>query len=240
MGRGGQNTEDEKAKEDQEEAKRRKCRKVEHGKRKRQTECGKPEKKGRKTEKKEGNRQESKMNEEGCERAERGSRRRTSGDIRLGKEVSSEKRESGALGQILNDDKNHAGPVHQVSHINQQVDGCQDGHSQSLVPSAHKVGDLISAAGITGPLGLASQLLFELVERPEDQSAGVEEDGEQIHYQQQNGEEGQSIVTVHQALKEGHNIQKEADGIHGHTPHQGRLVLVQVGTADEGEDDTGH
>ena len=34
---------------------------------------------------------------------------------------------------------------------------------------------MIAAAVITGPLGLAAQLLTELVERPEDQSAGVEE-----------------------------------------------------------------
>ena len=38
----------------------------------------------------------------------------------------------------------------------------------------------------------------------------------------------------------GHCCQGEADGVHGHTPHQGWLVLIRVGVAEEGEDDTRH
>ena len=49
---------------------------------------------------------------------------------------------------------------HQVSHIKQQVDGCQDGHSQSLVPVAHVSSELISAGRITGSLGLALAILW--------------------------------------------------------------------------------
>ena len=52
--------------------------------------------------------------------------------------------------------QNLAGPVHQVGHIHQQVDGCQDGHSQSLVPDAAIVGKLINAARISVPVGLST------------------------------------------------------------------------------------
>ena len=79
-------------------------------------------------------------------------------------------------GLVLSPYRNLASPVHQVRRVNQQVDGCQDGHSQSLDPGAYEV---VDTAGITGPLGLPAEFLIELVERPEDQSADVEEDGEQ-------------------------------------------------------------
>lgn len=70
--------------------------------------------------------------------------------------------------------RNLAGPVHQVSHVNQQVDRCWDGHSQSLVSEVHVVGEPADAAHITGLLGLSAKLLIELVEWPEDQSADIE------------------------------------------------------------------
>ena len=76
--------------------------------------------------------------------------------------------------------RNLVGPVPQVGHVRQQVGGCQDGHSQVLVPGAHVGGEPISAVLlITGPLRLPTQLLIELVEWPEDQSADVEEHDEQ-------------------------------------------------------------
>ena len=88
-------------------------------------------------------------------------------------------RGSGVPGLIFSPYRNLMSPVHQVSHVNQQVDGCQDGHSQALVPGAHVVGELVPAVPITGPLGLPAELLAELVERSEDQSTDIEEDEEQ-------------------------------------------------------------
>ena len=130
---------------------------------------------------------------------------------------------------------------HQVGHIKQQVDGCQDGHSQSLVPVAHVSSELISAGRITGSLGLAAQLLIELIERPEDQSADVEEDAKQGQPKLGNREaDGQPIVTVEQAQQDGQGPQDETGGVHSHAPHQGWLVLVQGGVADESEDDASH
>lgn len=41
-------------------------------------------------------------------------------------------------------------------------------------------------------------------------------------------------------FQDGHGHQDGADGVHGHTPPQGQMVLVQGGVADEGEDDTSH
>ena len=81
--------------------------------------------------------------------------------------------------QALSSYRELAGPVHQTSHINQQVGGCQDGHNQALVPRAQVGSEPINAVLITGPLGLPTQPLIELVEWPEDQSAGVEEHDEQ-------------------------------------------------------------
>ena len=101
---------------------------------------------------------------------------------------------------------------------------------------------MTTAAHIAGPLGLSPQLLVELVEGPEDRCGGVEEDGEHSLHPQQKGEaEGKLfvVVTVTPIHKEVHDPQDEAAGVHGHTPHQGRLVQVQVSVADEGEDDVG-
>ena len=84
---------------------------------------------------------------------------------------------------------------------------------------------------------------MELVEGPDDHCREIEEDGEHRLHPQQTGEaEGKLfvVVTVTPIHEEVHDPQDEADGIHGHTPHQGRLVLVQVSVADEGEDDVGH
>ena len=80
------------------------------------------------------------------------------------------------------------GPVYQVSHVNQQVDRCWDGHSQSLVSEVHVVGEPTDAAHITGLLGLSAKLLIELVEWPEDQSADIEQDGEQAEHKLEEGE----------------------------------------------------
>ena len=88
-------------------------------------------------------------------------------------------RGSGVPGLIFSPYRHLAGPVPQVGHINQQVDGCQDGHSQALVPGAHVIGELFHAVLITGPLGLPAELLAELVEWPEDQGTDIQEDGEQ-------------------------------------------------------------
>ena len=112
-----------------------------------------------------------------------------------------------------------------------------------LVPGADKDADLITAAQISGPLGLPPKLLEELVEWPEDHGGGVEEDGEHSLQPQQTGDgEGQLfvVVTVTPIHKEVHGPQDEADPVHGHTPHQGRLVQVQVSVAGEGQDDVGH
>ena len=101
---------------------------------------------------------------------------------------------------------------------------------------------MITAAHIAGPLGLPPQLLVELVEGPDDHCREIEEDGEHRLHPQQTGEaEGKLfvVVTVTRIHEEVHGPQDEADGLHGHTPHQGRLVLVQVSVADEGEDDPG-
>ena len=112
-----------------------------------------------------------------------------------------------------------------------------------MVPDADKDADLITAAYIAGPLGLPPKLLVELVEWPEDHGGGIEEDGEHSLQPQQMGDgEGQLfvVVTVTAIHKEVHGPQDEADPVHGHTPHQGRLVQVQVSVAGEGQDDVGH
>ena len=70
------------------------------------------------------------------------------------------------------------GRDHQVNHVNQQVDGCQGDHSQLLVPDAHAIPSI--AACISRPLGIPAKLLVELIERPEDSSSGIEEDGEHV------------------------------------------------------------
>ena len=101
--------------------------------------------------------------------------------------------------------------------------------------------ELISAGHITGSLGLAAQALTELIERPEEQSADVEEDGKQGQPKLGNGEaDGQPVVTVDQAQQDGQGPQDETGGVHSHAPHQRRPVLVQGGVADEGEDDASH
>lgn len=187
----------------------------------------------------EGNRSESRRSQEG----ERGARERTSEDLGTRERLSAEKRgEDGEpLGGASDPDKDQAGRVHQVGHVSQQVDGCQDGHSQTSVPGAHVIGVPVAAAWIHGPPGMAAILLVELVERPEDQSRGIEEDGDQGQPGQESGEgDGQHVRAVAQVQQDGHSRQDEADGVHGHAPLQGWLVLVQVGVADEGEDDTGH
>lgn len=90
-------------------------------------------------------------------------------------------------------------------------------------------------------MGLATVLLVELVERPEYHCRGIEEDGEQGQPRQESGEgDGQHVGAVAQVQQDGHGCQDEADGIHSHTPFQGRLVLVQVSVDDEGKDDAGH
>ena len=97
----------------------------------------------------------------------------------LGKDTSCEQRWSGVPGLVLSPYRNMVGPVHQVGHVNQQVDGCQDGHSQSLVPDAYIVGKSMLTAHVPGPLGLPAKLFIKLVERPEDQSTNVEKDRQQ-------------------------------------------------------------
>ena len=56
-----------------------------------------------------------------------------------------------------------------------------------MILEAHVVGKLTTAAHDTGPLGLPPELLIELVERPEDHSADVEEDGERGEHKLENG-----------------------------------------------------
>ena len=137
--------------------------------------------------------------------------------------------------------RNLVGPVPQVGHVRQQVGGCQDGHSQALLPGAHAVGSSINAVHIAGLLGLPAILLIKLVERPEDQSSEVEEDRQQVQSQMKNGEgDGQPVLPFFPVHQHGHNCQDEADGIHGHAPLQGWLVYVQGGVADEDKDNTGH
>ena len=144
-------------------------------------------------------------------------------------------------GLVLSPYRNLASPVPQVSRVNQQVDGCQDGHSQSLVPEAHVIVEPIDAAHITGPVGLSAKLLIELVERPEDQSADIEEDGEQAEHKLKNGiQAGQPALPFAQVQQDGQGCWDEADGLHGHTPLQGRLMKVQGGVDDAGEDETSH
>ena len=148
-----------------------------------------------------------------------------------------------STGDILSPYRNLVGPVPQVDHAHQQADGCQDGHSQQVILEAHVVGELTTAAHDTGPLGLPPELLIELVERPEDHSADVEEDGEQGEHKLENGlRDAQSTFPFTQFQQEDHSSQDEADGVHGHTPHQGHVVhsrvQVQGGATDEGKDDT--
>ena len=147
-----------------------------------------------------------------------------------------------STGDILRPYRNLVDPVHQFGHINQQVDECQDDHSQSPVQAANGVGELIAAVHSPGLLGLAPELLIELVELPEDQSTKVEENVTQSEYNKLENEvqDGQPVFPFSQLQQEGHGSQDEADGVHGHTPLQGWLVQVQGGVADEDEDDTGH
>ena len=144
-------------------------------------------------------------------------------------------------GLVLSPYRNLASPVHQVRRVNQQVDGCQEGHSQSLVPEAHVMVEPIDAAHITGPVGLSAILLIELVERPEDQSADIEEDGEQAEHKLEEGEgPRQPVFPLFQVQQDGQGCWDEADGVHGHTPLSGRLVQVQGGVDDAGKDDIRH
>ena len=83
-------------------------------------------------------------------------------------------------------------------------------------------------------LGLALNLLIYWVEPPENQSSGVEEDGEQGQL------DGQSVLPVAQVQQCGHNCLDKADPIDGQTPLVSWLLQVPGGVADEGEDDTGH
>ena len=96
------------------------------------------------------------------------------------------------------------GPIYQVSHVNQQVDRCWDGHSQSLVSEVHVVGEPTDAAHITRLLGLSAKLLIELVEWPEDQSADIEQDGEQAEHKLEEGEgPGQPAFPFAQVQQDG-------------------------------------
>ena len=113
------------------------------------------------------------MNGEGCESGERRHRKRTS---ELGKYASGNQRGSGVPRLILSSYRNLVGPVYQVSHVYQQVESCQNGHSQFLIPGANVIGEPIDTVHVIGSLGLPTKLLIELVERPEDQSADIEED----------------------------------------------------------------
>ena len=97
-------------------------------------------------------------------RRERGARKRASEEAELGKKRNLEPLRRASVTDHSQD--------HQVRHVNQQVDGCQDGHNQSLVPDAHVGSALINAAQLVGPLGLPTEPRIELVERPEDQSSG--------------------------------------------------------------------
>lgn len=73
-------------------------------------------------------------------------------------------------------DKHQTSGVHQIRHIGQQVDTCQDGHRQSAVPVTHRVRVCISTAGIQGTPGVAIIPLIKLVEGPEDNGSGIQED----------------------------------------------------------------
>ena len=143
------------------------------------------------------------MNAEGCPKGERRAGKRTS---ELGNELQVRQgRNWEPLGKASAAVKIQAGREHQVSHINQQVDGCQTNHSQLLVPDAHGGGNSTAAVHVTGPLELPAQLLVELVDRPEEQRSDVEEDREQGHHNLENGEgDGQPAVAFAQVQQDGH------------------------------------
>ena len=122
------------------------------------------------TEQKGRKQKESEMSGEVREQGERRARKRTSGADRARVRIPPVSRGVRNPGLVLSPYRNLASPVHQVRRVNQQVDGCQDGHSQSLVPEAHVIVEPIDAAHITGPVGLSAKLLIELVEQPEDQA----------------------------------------------------------------------
>ena len=90
-------------------------------------------------------------------------------------------------------------------------------------------------------LGLPAKLLIELVEQPEDQSADIEEDREQGQQKLENGDSHrQPVFPSNQVPQDGQGCWEEADGVHGDTPLQSRLVQVQGGVAKEHKDETGH
>ena len=131
-------------------------------------ECGQTHKTGRRqSRRREGNRKESEMNGKDV--------RRERGEPGRGHQSLVRRGNPEPLGRASVTD---LGQDHQVRHVDKQVDGCQDGHNQSLVPDAHVGGELINAAQLVRSLGLPAELLVELVESPEDQGSGVEEDGE--------------------------------------------------------------
>ena len=77
-----------------------------------------------------------------------------------------------------------------------------------------QVSFLTTAAYTTGPRGLPAQLFFKGIEWPEDQRAGVEEDGEHcLPHQETRVGNGQPsvVVTVTPVDKEVHGPQDEAD-----------------------------
>ena len=92
-------------------------------------------------------------------RRERGSQEEGIRGHQSSMRISPVSRGSGVSRLVLSPYRDLVGPVPQLSHINQQVDGCQDGHSQAVVPGAHEV---INAAHITGPLGQPAELLSTL------------------------------------------------------------------------------
>ena len=155
-------------KDDQKGPQSRKCRKDESSKRKRQNRIWATTQNRTETERKEGRKQQRERDEWGRMRAGREGSQED--DIRAPCRNFQLEEESGAPGLILSPYKSLLGQVCHVGCINQQVDGCQDGHSQSLVPHAHQGGESVSAAPIAGPLGLDTKLLIELVEKPEDQA----------------------------------------------------------------------
>ena len=151
--------------------------------------------------KKERNRKESEIRGEGCEEGE-GSQEEGIRGRQSSVRIPPVSRGSGVSRLVLSLDRDPVGPVPPVGHVNQQVDSCQDGHSQALVPGAHEA---INAAHIAGPLGQPAQLLLELVERPEDKSTDVEEDREHGEHKLANGEgDGQPVLPFAQVQQDGY------------------------------------
>lgn len=131
--------------------------------------------------------------------------------------------------------------VHEVSSICQQVDSSQECHCQLAVPGTHGVGMFIIAARIHVSMGHAMKPFIKLVQRPEDDDGGVQEDTQETHAGQEGGDwDGQDAGAFPQVEQNHHHSQDETYDVHGQAPLQGRFLPIQLWVVEEEKDDASY